>query len=174
MEIAIELEGFGQFQELWRQAPEIADREFHAAMEESLALLQREVVEATPTGAYGLLRKSIIAREPQRLSDGLIGVVDVQDAQGKFGSVLNYAVAVELGTRPHFPPVEPLIDWVREKLGVDRDEAPGVAFRVARKISRTGTKGAHMFERTMKAQRAQVQQIFRRAVQRIVQQLGGQ
>jgi len=172
MEIAIDLGGFAQFQALWRQAPELADRELHAAMEESLMLLQRETVEATPTGAYGLLRKSIIAREPQRLADGLIGVVDVEDAKGQYGSVLNYAVAVELGTKPHFPPIEPLIDWVRAKLGVERDEAPGVAYRVARKIATKGTEGAHMFERTLQAQRAQVQRIFNAAIRRLADRLG--
>ncbi|WP_434148154.1 HK97 gp10 family phage protein [Methylocaldum gracile subsp. desertum] len=189
MEIAIDLGGFAEFQALWRRAPELADRELHAAMEESLALLQRETVEATPTGAHGLLRKSIVAREPQRLSDGLLGVVDVEDAKSKYGSVLNYAVAVELGTKPHFPPIEPLIDWVKAKLPIGQvssintrrvlkrksldEEAHRVAFLVARKIASRGTEGAHMFERTMAAQRAQVQTIFDRAMRRIVEQLGG-
>lgn len=171
MEIAIDLGGFAQFESLWRRAPELADRELHAAMEESLMLLQRETVEATPTGAYGLLRQSIIAREPQRLADGLIGVVDVDDARGRFGSVLNYAVAIELGTRPHFPPIEPLIDWVRAKLGVERDDAPGVAYRVARKIATSGTEGAHMFERTLQAQRTQVLRIFEAALRRLTTRL---
>lgn len=172
MELSLDLSGFAGLEEALRRSPALVDRELRAAVEESLALLQREVVEATPTGAYGLLRRSIIVHEPLRQgSDAWLGVVDVADAHGRFGSVLNYAVAVELGTRPHFPPVAPLIDWVRAKLGVDHNDAPGVALAVARKISHRGTDGAHMFSRTFRAQRAQVQRIFDRAVQRIVQQL---
>ncbi|WP_133717088.1 HK97 gp10 family phage protein [Methylocaldum gracile] len=164
MEIAIDLGGFAEFQALWRRAPELADRELHAAMEESLALLQRETVEATPTDT-GSLRKSIIAGEPQRLADGLIGVVEVDPkAQGKFGTPLNYAIPVELGTRPH-------------EIGIRDRKALHFMFKgvpvTVRKVQHPGTEGAHMFERTMAAQRAQVQTIFDRAMRRIVEQLGG-
>jgi len=46
-----------------------------------------------------------------------------------------HAVFVELGTEPHFPPVEALKPWARRKLG-DED----LAFAVAVKISKVGTK----------------------------------
>ena len=59
-----------------------------------------------------------------------------------------YSAPVDLGTRPHFPPSEALLLWVQRKLHInDEKQARSVAFLIARKISRTGTKGAQMFER---------------------------
>jgi hypothetical protein len=45
-----------------------------------------------------------------------------------------YALWVELGTKPHFPPVDALRGWTRRHLG-DED----LAFVVARAIARKGT-----------------------------------
>lgn len=61
------------------------------------------------------------------------------------GSSLPYAEPVELGTRPHFPPVQSLEEWVKAKISQDPKEIPGIAFCVARKISLDGTKGRFMF-----------------------------
>ena len=59
-----------------------------------------------------------------------------------------YGLYIEFGTRPgHFPPVEALTgqrealdQWVERKLRVNKKEAPGIAFAVARKIFHKGTK----------------------------------
>jgi hypothetical protein len=173
MQLSIAITGLDEIAALWARAPEVVERHLRTAMEEAEMLLQREVVDATPTGATQLLRKSITAEAPVSTIDGLIGVVDVADVQGKFGSVLNYAAAVELGTAPHFPPVLPLADWVVAKLGVDKSQAQDVAFAVARKISKTGTEGAFMFANTAKAQEGQVAAIIDRAVARITGELSG-
>jgi hypothetical protein len=46
---------------------------------------------------------------------------------------LNYAPFVEFGTRPHFPPLEPIREWCR------RHSIPEeAAYAIALKISRTG------------------------------------
>lgn len=51
-----------------------------------------------------------------------------------------YGMAVVGGTRPHFPPYRKLIPWVEAVLGVHGKQARSVAFLVARKISKVGTR----------------------------------
>jgi hypothetical protein len=59
-----------------------------------------------------------------------------KDIKGEWGAFNNlYALFVELGTDPHFPPVEMLKPWARRKLG---DE--NAAWPVAINISKHGTK----------------------------------
>ncbi len=160
--ITIDIVGLAELQAAWKQAPAIVREELGDAMTEADALIEREVSERTPR-AHGLLAGSITS-EVQIGEDSVIGMV---------GTPLNYAVPVELGTRPHFPPIEPLIDWVKVKLGVSEKEARGVAFLVARKIARSGTQGQHMFEIGFASVEAQVLAILQRARDRIVARLAG-
>ncbi len=146
------------------QAPEIVTRELTAATWEAELLLERETKELTPVGVGGGggLKGSISAREPRVLADNVIGEV---------GTSLPHAVPVELGTKPHMPPVQPLADWARHKLGVEPGEARSVGYRIARKIAVKGTQGAHMFSRAFAANEAQVQGIYADALTRIVRRM---
>lgn len=94
--------------------------------------MQREIIPKLPRGATGLLKQSYAGTEVR--GKGL-------DVVGIFGSTSPYAPSIEDGQRAHFPPPNNLVLWVRRKLGVSIDKAPGVAFAVARKISKRGTKG---------------------------------
>lgn len=78
------------------------------------------------TGAATGLKGSIIARV---VNDEII--ISMHD----YGKYLEY------GTPPHFPPIEPLIPWVRLKWGAsgDRDERQK-AFALAKHISIHGTR----------------------------------
>lgn len=50
-----------------------------------------------------------------------------------------YASFVEYGTRPHFPPVEPIAEWVSSRLTInDAKERRRVAFAIAHKIAKEG------------------------------------
>ncbi len=132
--------------------------ELLAAMTEVDALLQREVAENTPT-AFGTLRSSIFSEERIQ-GDGVLGVV---------GSPLEHAVYVELGTRPHFPPLEPLEDWVRVKFGYTEEaQVKGTALAIARKIAARGTLAVGMFNRTFRYYQPQIERRFEQAVQRAV------
>jgi len=54
-----------------------------------------------------------------------------------------YASAVEHGTRPHYPPFDPIRRWVwlkRGGLGVSDKEVDSTAWAIVRKIGRVGTK----------------------------------
>ena len=82
----------------------------------------------------------------------IIGIVGV-------GSNVHYGIFRHEGTRPHFPPIEPIQKWVIYKgLVRDRnnkpssiraikndkpkfDESRSIAFLIARKIAKKGTKG---------------------------------
>jgi hypothetical protein len=150
-----------------QQAPAIAREEMERSVEEALLLLERELKENTPVGAHGLLRGSITHQlRGQSLSDGL-GVA------GTVGSSLSYALPVELGTKPHFPPLEPLRDWVEKKLGVDPKRSGHVAYLVARKIARKGTQGQRYAGKTLDAQGDQVNKIIAAAIPRITARLAG-
>jgi len=90
---------------------------------------------------------------------------------GKVFTPMAHGLPVELGTRPHWPPIEPIADWVVAKLGVPRAEAGSVAFLVARKISRKGTEGAHMFEKNFSEQTGQITNMLLAALDRITTRL---
>lgn len=124
-----------------------------AALEETLMLLEAEVTRRTPIGAFEVLSKSIAAEPVQQVGGGFKGIV---------GTPLEYGEPVEYGTKPHWPPIGPLIPWVIRKLHVKKEDAPGVAFLVARKISRSGTKGAYMFENALKENQGRIKDIFER------------
>ena len=69
-------------------------------------------------------------------------------------SLLEYWKYIENGTRPHFPPVSAIREWIRVKPVIPRPMANGklptesqLAFLIARKISRVGTQGINDFER---------------------------
>ena len=80
--------------------------------------------------------------------------------KGVWGTPAKYAESVEFGTRPHWPPQDPILYWVQHKLGITGPEAVAVAFLIARKISRKGTKGAHMFDDAFKENEARVRKML--------------
>lgn len=156
--VHIEFEGLAELQAAWAKAPDLVAEELTAAIWEASLYLQREVQEGTPVGATSLLRNSIIAQAPER---------DGERITGEVTTGLSYAAPVEIGTRPHFPPIAPLQDWAVAKLGVSAEESRGVAFAIARKIAREGTQGAKMFERAFNEGREQVTAIVERAAVRV-------
>lgn len=67
-----------------------------------------------------------------------------------------YGIFLENGTRPHFPPVDKILEWVRIKPVLPRAGANGklptenqLAFLIARKISQVGTEGTHTFDKVI-------------------------
>lgn len=165
-DIHIDLQQAAELARGFEQAPEIVIDELYRATTKSTLLLERETKENTPVGigGGGGLKGSVSAREPDVLGDTIIGVV---------GTPLNYAVPVELGTKPHMPPIQPLADWAEHVLGVGGNEAWRVGRAIAFKIKAKGTEGAHMFERAFTANAEQVQRIFAAAGARIAERLAG-
>ena len=84
-----------------------------------------------------------------------------------------YSAPVDLGTRPHFPPSEALLLWVQRKLHIgDEKQARQIAFLIARKISKSGTKGVQMFERAFPQLEQQAPGILELEIAKAVQAAG--
>lgn len=147
----------------FQAAPEMVQAELQRFMTEAVVLLQSGTQERTPT-THGTLRASIIGN--------VVPVAEGLGVQGVVGSALNYAEAVELGTRPHMPPVAPLIDWVRQKFGLKGDDARAAAWRVARRIAQRGTPAAGMFHFAWRDSQDEIRERFMATLVRIGDQLG--
>ena len=161
-DLTITLQGWDQLQQAFGRAPDVVREELDRFVHGATELLQTEVVDRTPAAA-GTLRASITASvEP--MAQGMLGVV---------GTVQPYAIPVELGTKPHFPPIQSLMDWVKLKLGKSGKEGRQVAFLIARKIARVGTKGHFMFRDAAQANAGEIQRQFDAACARIVARIGG-
>lgn len=163
------------------QSPEVVREELNRFFAWALPHLTSEVQDRAPT-ADGNLRRSIIGRS-EATASGMLGVV---------GTSLDYAPAVELGTKPH--PVSEtgilaLAEWAMKKLplgqavsfktgrplkskGVE-EMALSAAHAIAWKIRHHGSKGVFMFRDAFNANRLQVEQKFEQTVARIVQRIGG-
>lgn len=81
-----------------------------------------------------------------------------------------YGIFVEAGSAPHFPPPGALAGWVRRRLGVaDEKKVREIAFLIGRKISRQGSEGYHIFERTLAENEERVMQILEEEVARVLE-----
>jgi len=94
---------------------------------------------------------------------------------GELAMTATYGAPLEYGRKPgSFPPVDALEYWVIRKLGITEDSR-SVAFLIARKIARVGTKGAFMFKEGLVAARPTLDRIWRnvgtRAAQRIEKEI---
>jgi len=170
-----------------QQVAEEAHKIFRGATEQAVVRLHEKVVGYTPM-AFGYLRKSIM---PQVL-------VSHNEIMGTVSTSRDYALAVELGSRPHWPPLAPLILWVKRKLGgrgsniafeakltgkslrkqgfrgVKTSEIKGgieegIARRIQFKIAHKGTKYHLMFQKGFNESRGTVERYFDDATDRFIQ-----
>lgn len=155
--------GLDALQRGFAQAPAYTQAQLEAGMTEAVMLLQREVKDALPA-VSGLTRASVFS-DTFSTPAGVLGVVASNSIA---------AAAVELGTKPHMPPVAPIEAWVREKLGIAVTEARGVAFAVARKIARVGTKAQHSFGKTLERHMGTLSRIFEGRAQNVAAHLVSQ
>jgi hypothetical protein len=112
------------------------------------------IIEQNDAIASGALRKGIVTDVLKEVGR-IIGVVGV-------AADVPYGIYRHEGTRPHFPPIEPLQKWVRKKglagsyskatkrrLGsrsIQDAQDYALAFAIARKIARRGTVGLRFLE----------------------------
>ena len=159
MRLALEVTTAQAVTHAFHVAPQIVMEELETAMGSALQYLKRETIELTPK-AFGLLRRAYDTHVyPSPLLTSIFG---------ELTNSLPYALPVELGTAPHFPPLEPLITWVEVKLGIEGDEAEGVARAIQRKIGRFGTPGYGMARHALIDGQTTIEQEFRDALERIV------
>lgn len=117
-------------------------------------VLMPEVKKETPVGATGKLKNTTTFQIMGTAED-----MRMEIRQSAFRGDYPYGVGVRLGTRPHFPPYRALIPWVTKKLGVDSERAPTVAFLIARKISKVGTKPNPYHVRAYKSKLGELERI---------------
>lgn len=144
------------------EAPEATRRELLATMTQGTLLVEREAKERMPRHT-GMTAASIS-------SDAFVTPVGVI---GTVGSSQPTATFAELGTKPHRPPVQALVPWVRDVLGVEPKRAKSVAFLVARKIARRGTQAKRPFGDAAAATEGLVLRMFEDAAGRVATRLAG-
>ena len=139
-------------------------------MIQSTALLARAVVlrfdkaagGLPPAINTGLLRNSVAWRVP---------TVEGHTIEGGVGTNVAYALPIEFGSRPHWPPLEPIQLWVQRKLRVAPARVKSVAFLVARKIARRGTQARQIFALGLEDAKPQMIEIFSRLPKLILQKM---
>lgn len=141
------------------------------ALSISLSEIRGDVFQRTPSN-IGTLRESIQGVILKRTGSEFIGVVSTP---------LKYGMAVETGTKPHFPPVAPLIAWAKRKFQLSEEEAKSRGYAIAKSISRkgtstwaisiTGSMGYWMFKLGLQAKKDRVLNIFAQALESIRKQL---
>lgn len=77
----------------------------------------------------------------------------------------DYWKYVEEDTRPHRPPLAPILEWVRVKPVLPRPDAYGriptpesLAYLISRKIAQSGTEGSHDLRKTQQVMNADIRQ----------------
>lgn len=155
MDVKVIPGSFAQLPAALALAPGYTVRRLTMTMHAVVQRLQGGVVERTPA-AHGTLRQSVFG-EVQAFPDGL-GV------EGVVGAGAGYAPYVELGTRPHMPPLAPLVDWVEVKLGLRGKEALRAARAIRWSIFQRGTLAIGMFHLTLRDQLPEIEASFDRAM----------
>ncbi len=149
----------------------VFEKFFKAALTESTLMLQAETVRRTPVSS-GFLRRSV-GSEVRGIGLNMMGVV---------GTPLQYALPVEQGAAPHFPPVGPIALWVSKHnfsglmwanqiTGVE-STLQQLAYLVARKISIIGLKPTWMFRDALEAAASRIKKNLQTAAQNVVGELG--
>lgn len=139
--------------------------QYRTAFEQSLLILKAQAQLNAPVGIGGGagLRGSIEA------SPVAIGVGEIS---GAVGTSIGHALPVELGTRPHFPPLQPLIDWVEYKLGIDEEHGGvGVALKIQRKIGAKGTAPQPFMGTAFESHADNVAAIFQATTDRLLREV---
>lgn len=161
-----------ELRDLAKRFPEVTRKEIHTVLDLIVRRLEKEVVELTPRGVSA----------EGGLAGGVFGEVVTLGEQfkGIVGDPVPYGEVIELGRRPgkRRPPVDPLIPWVRSKLGISDDkEARGIAYVIAKRIGASGfksiPKGAQMFQKAWDKNQSWVQGQLRTLPGRIIAKVTG-
>lgn len=143
------------------KAPETVRKHLRAAVTEASQLLEKAVKENTEVGLTGATRQSIESEER----------FDAHEIMGAVGSAEPHIEALETGTKPHHPPVKPLIDWAKQKFGLSAGAAESAGWAIAKKIAKKGTEGQFMFKRAFDDHGGAIQRIFSTSADAAIQEV---
>lgn len=162
LDMSIDATALDALARAWLAAPDKARAALVGAVTEGGLLLEREWKDRAPKGATGAYEASISARPVEISGEQVIGEV---------GSSQAHVLFVELGTKPHMPPVAPLVDWAKSKFGLSDKEAKRVGYAVALKIKAHGTEGQHIAADTFEDNLGQLGSIFERWIADLARQM---
>lgn len=138
------------------KGPETVQKTLDVFIENAIMFLQTEVKKRTPMGVMGTeggLISTVLTEVFQKGTPYVKGIVATNSA---------YAQPVEKGTKAHMPPTEPIRLWVQKKLGIEGEaQAQKIAFAIAMKIKKEGTKGKFMFQKGFDAGLPRLRQMAR-------------
>ena len=165
MRVLFSVDNAAAISQAFFEAPAMVLEELETTMLSVTAYVMGQAQERTPT-SEGTLRNAFIAR-----------VTTSQYLDAVFGEVTNplpYALPVELGTKPHYPPIAPLEDWVTRHLDF-ADHFGGDIYAAAkaiqRKIGRQGTPGYGMLHFALRDGRSTIEAEFAECTGRIQRRL---
>jgi hypothetical protein len=183
-EKAFEIYGFEELTKALDERRMLTDKVYfplHDAMSEAVQQIEGAAKEDAPV-AFGHLRASI-GSEVRVTESAIEGVVGTNLGRIKDGKLLGYAQAVEMGTRPHWVPLEPLVEWVRVKrlagrystrtrrrLGskaTQRAEDVAAARMIQFKIARHGTRAQPFFYPALEDGWQRARDLFEQAMEQI-------
>ena len=155
---------------LWlafQQAPEVAQHELLVTVERLVTKMSAVAKERWPKDS-GNSAQSIF-KDAYSVPAGVLGVVASPKPEVAF---------IELGTKPHWAPLAPLVEWVKRKQGMAgvsekfRDAEPfALALSIQRAIAARGTKAQGIFKRILEENQAAVQTSLDNAGRRIAKRL---
>jgi hypothetical protein len=162
MEIRLQIDNAAEITAAFANAPDMVLDEMAVTMRSLMLYLMRETQEA-------MLERDVIASGHLRQSWYTeVNVVGMLDAVfGRLTNPLPYALPVEMGSKPHFPPIEPLINWVEQKLHLYGDEAETAARGIQRKIGARGTLARGMVHAAFAGVASTAEAEFTECAQRI-------
>ncbi len=149
--ISVEIRGLKETEkELARIDTALTGAEMMTAMRQATLMVTADAKRLAPVDT-GRLRASITP-----------AVSDYPDrVEGVVGSNVKYAPYMELGTRPHWPPISALEVWARRH-GTS-------AFLVARAIARRGTKARQFLQKAFEQNQSRIVDLFDKTVKQIVE-----
>lgn len=180
--INLDLTKLVELSEELKASPEQLNKTITEMLSEIVLYLERQVVRLM--NAAGL-------RDQGTLVDGVTGdVVPIEVGMtegfvGVEGLASTYVWPIELGSKPHWPPIEELKGWIQRK-GIKINNKNGeelsldsAAFVIGRSIHEHGTiqrfnyGGAEMFHHAMDQSEVEVNGIVDRYIEQFVEKLGG-
>lgn len=165
MNITLDAGDYAQLADFWKRGPDITRTRLQAAVKACDDELTTTLKQNLPRGAGGSAGLAgSIQTEEQALNDNVIGMVSTAQP---------YAAYVELGTGPHWMPIQPLMDWVKVKFGLLDLSAKNAAYAIRGAIAKRGTKANPVWQRTWTEKQAFVREQFDAAMAAIASDLAG-
>jgi len=153
-QVNIKIEGLDKLRAGFKRAPDVVRREVNKGIDSSLFILEARAKKESPVDSGTLRARHVTKTNRFRMI-------------GELRPATKYARFVHEGTKPHWPPYYPgsaLDRWSKRHGNIP-------PYLVARKISRKGTKANPWLERTVKAERRNVEKIIQRSVNQAIKKI---